>query len=126
MAMKRLTRRTSVTLAVSLLGLASAMLMLAPVSASANVVSCRWPWPGNTQVPPQEYIVDISARNMSCGAAVGAISRGYWVRGKRDFWKGQSVFRTRGFFCYPISSGGGGQTVRCVRGAAALRFSWGT
>lgn len=107
---------------IALLGLAGPAML--PVSASARAVSCRWPWPGNTQVRPHEYIADISARNMTCGAAVRGISHGYWLRG--DYWKGQSVFRTRGFHCYVISFGGGGQTVRCVSRVRAFRFSWGT
>ena len=97
-------------------------------SASARVQDCSFPSPNAGEGPRNDHNVplgNLSARNMSCAAARASIRNGYMTR---------HGFKARGFYCYVISqfatpgphSFVTGQTIRCISGPRAFRFSWAT
>jgi len=98
-------------------------------TASAAVQDCRYPMPtpSGGYGPRNDRSMNgglVSVRNMSCSAALRAISNGYL---RED----GTPLRTRGFRCYVVSksrAGGSGYvtsaTIRCVSGVRAFRFSW--
>lgn len=96
-----------------------ALLLLFTAGASAAVRHCRTP----IQLGSTANVGNVTARNMSCGAARGAIARGHLTR--------SGGFRTRGFRCYRLHRSVVGGTVlgaqnRCVSGRRAFRFDWAT
>ncbi len=69
----------------------------------------------------QEYVIDLSVRNMTCGTAIRALHNATLIGWPPNL-------RTRGFHCRILSGGGGGATDRCVhqRPYKAFRVSIGT
>ena len=92
-------------------------------SAGAAVRGCNFPYgygPSNDAGVP---IGNVSARNMTCSAALTRISEGVLLR--------DGNLRTRGFTCYLLQAYHAGSletgaTVRCTRRHQAFRFSWAT
>ena len=104
-----------------------AIAVLPALASASTVHGCRYP-PNTSNLGPRnnrEMIgYGVSVRNMSCSAALRAISNGYLV-------ENGSPLHTRGFRCSVITkryaSGGRfilGATIRCVCGPRAFRFSW--
>lgn len=103
----------------------AALVLASSAAASPRfVLNCRYAYghgPVNDRGVP---IGDVSARNMTCSAALIAISAGRLVTGSAGLV-------TRGYVCRVLSAGhvGGettGQTIRCANGQRAFRFSWAT
>jgi hypothetical protein len=94
--------------------------LLATVSA---VRSCRPRYFGlfNFRNGRQEYVFDLSVRNMTCSSAIHALHNATLIGWPPNL-------RTSGFKCHILSGGGGGATDRCVhnRPYQALRVSIGT
>ena len=69
----------------------------------------------------QEYVADLSVRNMTCRQAVHAIHDAQLIGWPPNL-------HTPGFHCYIVEGGGGGATDRCVhrRTHKAFRVSIGT
>jgi hypothetical protein len=115
-----------IVLIVSLIAAAAAVTL--PATASAGVFGCPGNpetgyWPRNDRMAPNQVT---SVRNISCNAAGwGAVAHGSIV-----FSSGN--LRTRGWSCvvlkrYLIENRWlDGADVRCVRGAQAFRWTWGT
>lgn len=78
-------------------------------TASASIRSCATPHGlfnfGNDH---QEYLADLSARNMTCRQALADLHRAAILG-----WPPK--LRLRHFSCAVLNAGGGGATVRCVR-----------
>lgn len=111
-----MTKLIAVLIAVLAVGLAAA-------SASANVHGCYFPYGHGPKNDRRVPLGHVSVRNMSCSAALRAISNGTFV--------GRGNLRTKGFSCRVLKSyyGGGVQTgadVRCTHASKAFRFSWAT
>lgn len=113
--------RGKLVVGAAIVGLAVIAL---PGAASARVHGCAYQ--GDfyfSNRPVNENVYDVSARNMSCSAALRAMARGRLGR------KGNLT--TLGFGCYllhryHIPGETTGATVRCVSGLRAFRFSWAT
>jgi hypothetical protein len=80
-----------------------------PLSAASAVRSCRPRYFGlfDFRNGRQEYVFDLSVRNMTCGSAIRALHNAVLVGWPPNL-------RTGGFGCYILSGGGGGATDRCV------------
>ena len=94
-----------------------------PLATVSSVQSCRPRSFGlfNFRDGRQEYVVDLSVRNMTCRSAIGALHNARLVGWPPNL-------RTSGFHCYIVSGGEGGATDRCVhsRPYRAFRVSIGT
>lgn len=89
----------------------------------SSVRSCRPRYFGlfNFRGGRQEYVVDLSVRNMTCRSAIRALHKARLVGWPPNL-------RTSGFHCHIVSGGGGGATDRCIhsRPYKAFRVSIGT
>ena len=115
-------RRAILGLVGSVAALAFGVGGAATPAASANVRSCPTPhglfsFAGGHQ----EYLADLSARNLSCRQALADLHRATIVGWPPNL-------RLRRFSCTILEGGGGGATVRCVRHhpSKAIRVSIGT
>lgn len=116
-------------LAVLLITAIAATTGVGVSTASAAVQDCRYPvpTPSGGYGPRNDRSMNggrVSVRNMSCFAALRAISNGYL---RED----GTPLHTRGFRCYTLGesrAGGSGYvtsaTIRCVSGVRAFRFDW--
>jgi hypothetical protein len=84
--------------------------------ASASVRSCYAP----TSLRAVN-VYDLSARNMSCGAAVQVINGGHGGSLDPRRWTCRDLSRL-----IQIDGTVGGTTTRCTLGSEAFRFSWAT
>jgi hypothetical protein len=93
-----------------------------PLASASAVRTCRPRYFGLFDFRKgQEYVVDLSVRNMTCREAIQALHNA-------DLVGWPPNLRTRGFKCQILTGGGGGATDRCVhnRPYKAFRVSIGT
>jgi hypothetical protein len=93
-----------------------------PLATASAVRSCRPRYFGLFDFRKgQEYVFDLSVRNMTCSEAIHALHNA-------DLVGWPPNLRTRGFECHILTGGGGGGTDRCVhnRPYKAFRVSIGT